>query len=185
MSSMDWKVLASKYIMKDTWNTVRVDRCELPNGKILDPYYVYEFTDWANAFAVTKDNKVVMVRQYRHGLGVTNYELPGGCVDEKDASLQEAVARELREETGYTFEKYEYLGKVSPNPATHNNWMHMFLATGGTKTTEQDLDAGEDIQVALLSIEEVKQLLVNNQLAQSMHVSNIMYALIKLGQLTL
>ena len=72
-----------------------------------------------------------MVRQYRHANEQTIIEIPGGCVDDTDPSHQDAIARELLEETGYAFKSYEYLGKISPNPSTNNNWMHMFLATGG------------------------------------------------------
>ena len=77
--------------------------------------------------------KVILERQYRHALGEVCIEIPGGCVDDTDPSLEEAVKRELMEETGYSFSSFEYLGKVSANPSTNNNLMHMFLAKGGKK----------------------------------------------------
>src|SRR4051812_18526984 len=137
---MNWKILSSEYLYKETWFTIRKDVCETPEGKIIDPYYVYEFPTWVSALAVTDDNKIVMVRQYRHGIQDTILEVPGGCVDDTDPDFQHAVARELMEETGYEFTDYKYLGKVSPNPSTNNNWMHMFLATGGVRSGEQNLD---------------------------------------------
>ena len=182
--SMNWKTLSSEYLFKDTWFTVRKDVCEKPDGKIVSPYYVYEFPTWASAVALTEDNKVVMVRQYRHAIEETIIEIPGGCVDDADASYETAVARELMEETGYTFSTYEYLGKISPNPSTNNNWMHMFLATGGKKVGDQELDHNEEIEVVLLSIEELIQLLKEHKILQAMHVTTIMYALQKLGKLS-
>src|SRR5437762_3997154 len=120
---MNWKVLESKYIFREPWLTVRQEKCELPNGKIMEAYYTLEYPTWVTCFALTKDNQVVLVRQYRHGLDVISLETPGGVVDEGE-SVETAVARELKEETGYVFESIESLGKISANPATTNNYMH-------------------------------------------------------------
>jgi 8-oxo-dGTP pyrophosphatase MutT (NUDIX family) len=183
MNNMNWKLISSKYLFKDNWLTMRADRCEKPDGKIIDPYYVYEFPDWVTAVAITKENEVIMVRQYRHALGKTILEIPGGCVDATDQNMEAAVARELLEETGYQFESFEFLGNTSANPSTNNNIMHMFLAIGGVRVKEQQLDDGEDIEVLLLSVDEVKQLIRTNQLLQSMHTTALMYALEKMGEL--
>lgn len=183
MKDMKWKTLSSEYLYKATWFTIRKERCETPEHTIVDPYYVYEFPTWVTAVALTEDNKVVLVRQYRHALGETIFEIPGGCVDDTDASLQSAVERELLEETGYTFSSYEYLGKISPNPSTNDNLMHMFLAKGGVKTSEQKLDHNEEIEVYLFTIAELKQMLKENQIVQALHATCIFYALNKLGQL--
>ena len=180
---MKWKTLSSEYLFKDTWFTVRKDTCEKPDGKIVTPYYVYEFPTWVSALAITEDKKVVMVRQYRHAIEDTIIEVPGGCVDDTDSSLEYAAARELMEETGYEFTQFEYLGKISSNPSTNNNWMHMFLAIGGKKVQEQSLDHNEEIEVVLLSMDELKQLLRDHGIYQAMHVTLIMYALEKLGEL--
>jgi ADP-ribose pyrophosphatase len=181
---MKWKILSSQYLFNDLWFKVRKDVCESPSGKIIDPYYVYEFPEWATAFALTEDNNVIMVRQYRHPVGEVIIELPGGCVDATDNNYQTAVARELLEETGYTFSTFESLGKISANPSTNTNWMHMFLAKGGKKVAEQKLDQNEEIIVELLSIDEVKQLLRENKIVQAMHVTTILYALEKIGELS-
>jgi 8-oxo-dGTP pyrophosphatase MutT (NUDIX family) len=180
---MKWKSLASEYLLNDNWCKVRKDRCLTPAGRIVDPYYVYEFPAWAAAVALTADNKVVMVRQYRHALGETGIELPGGCVDESDRDHQAAIARELLEETEYSFSSYTYLGRISPNPSTNNNLLHMYLATGGVKTAQQQLDPNEEIEVVLMEIAGLKKLLRENGIVQAMHVSCIMYALEKLHEL--
>jgi 8-oxo-dGTP pyrophosphatase MutT (NUDIX family) len=184
MIDLKWKILSSEYLFNDLWFKVRKDICESPSGKIINPYYVYEFPEWATAFALTEDNKVIMVRQYRHALGEVCIELPGGCVDETDKDLQAAIARELLEETGYSFSSFESLGKISANPSTNTNWMHMFLARGGKKVDEQKLDHNEEIIVELIPIEELKKLLRENKIVQSMHITCILYALEKIGQLS-
>jgi len=183
MKDMKWKTLSSNYLFNDRWFKVRKDVCETPGGKIVDPYYVYEFPTWVGAVPVTWDGKIVMVRQYRHALGETIIEIPGGCVDDTDKDFQEAIARELLEETGYSFSTFDYLGRISPNPSTNTNLLHMFLARGGKKIAEQALDENEEIEVILLTIDELKQLLRENKIVQSMHVSCIMYALEKLNEL--
>jgi ADP-ribose pyrophosphatase len=184
MSDLKWKVLSSEYLFNDLWFKVRKEKCETPGGKIVDPYYVYEFPTWVCAVPITEDGKVVMVRQYRHALGEVCLELPGGCVDPTDMNFEQAIARELKEETGYVFEKYEYLGRISANPSTNTNLLHMFLARGGKKVAEQQLDGNEEIEVELYSIDELKQLVRENVIVQSMHVSCILYSLEKLGELT-
>lgn len=181
---MKWKVLDSTYLHKEAWLTVRKDKCEMPNGNIIPAFYVNEYPDWVNAFALTKEGKVIMVKQYRHGIGTIETELPGGVV-EKGETWQEGVQREVMEETGYSFEKIEYLGKICANPSTTNNYMHMFLATGGEKVAEQNLDDSEEVEVLLMSVDEVKQLVKENKIMQSLHVNCIMYALARLEAISI
>jgi 8-oxo-dGTP pyrophosphatase MutT (NUDIX family) len=179
---MKWKVITSEYLYNQPWLTVRKEKCALPNGKIMQAYYTLEYPSWVSAFALTKDNKVVMVKQYRHGLGVVSTELPGGVVDAGE-TIETAIKRELKEETGYAFESYEFIGKLCANPATTNNYMHMFIAKGGEMVGGQNLDETEDIEVLHYSIDEVKQLLKDNKIVQALHASTIFYALQRLGML--
>ena len=180
---MKWKIVSSEKLFSAPWLNVRKDVCELPDGRKHSDYYILEYPDWATAFAMTEDGKVVMVRQYRHGLGVISTELPGGVIDAGETPEQ-AIARELKEETGYVFESIEELGKVSPNPATSTNYMHMFLARGGKKITEQNLDATEDVEVLVLTVEAFKQMLRENKIVQSLHVTTAFYALERLGMMS-
>ena len=83
----------------------------------------------------------------------------------------------------YTFSSFDYLGRISANPSTNTNLLHMYLARGGVKVGEQNLDHNEEIEVVLLSISELKQLLRENKIVQSMHVTCILYALEKMGEL--
>ena len=180
---LKWKTLSSEYLSHETWFTVRKDTCERSDGIIVNNYHVFEFPEWATAFALTAEGKILMTRQYRQALGEVCFELPGGCVDKTDTSYEEAIKRELLEETGFEFEDIQPLGKISANPSTNTNLMHMFLATGGRKTSEQSLDANEEIEVFELSFDELMRLVDENKIMQSMHLSTIYYALRKLGKL--
>jgi ADP-ribose pyrophosphatase len=181
MKDLHWKTLSSQYLFTDDWLTLRADTCETPQGKLVSPYYVYEFSDWVIAVALTTDGKFILERQYRHALGITSIELPGGCVEKSDASLEAALRRELLEETGYVFGSVEFLGKVSANPSTNSNWAHLYLATGGRLEQEQALDPNEEIEVCLYTFDELKQLLRENGVAQSMHIAAFFYAFQRLG----
>jgi 8-oxo-dGTP pyrophosphatase MutT (NUDIX family) len=182
---LTWKKLSSEYLIKDTWATIRIESCMKPDGHIVEPYYVYEFPNWVTAIALTKDGRVILERQYRHALGETIYEIPGGCVDASDANLEAAIARELLEETGYKFEKFEYLGRTSANPSTNTNLMHMYLALNGELVAEQNLDAGEDLEVLFVSVDEFVTLFKEGAFLQAMHTTAIYLALQKLGRLTI
>ena len=182
---MKWDLLSSEYLFNDTWLKARRDRCRRPDGKEVYPYYVMEYPTWVTAVAITKEDEVVLVKQYRHALGEVCFETPGGCVDATDTDNSEAIKRELLEETGYEFNAVHYLGRTSANPSTNNNLMHMYLLLGGEKVQEQNLDANEDIEVVKVSIDELKSMLARNEIVQAMHVTCIFYALQLLEKLHL
>ena len=184
-SNLAWKIISSEYLFKDTWLTARADKCERPDGKIIYPYYVMEYPEWVTALAFTNDEKVILVRQYRHAIGEVCIELPGGCVDAADENVEAAIRREFLEETGYGFANAEYLGRTSSNPSTNANYLQMFLLTGGEIVETQQLDANEQIEILIVSFEEFKTMLSKNKFIQSMHVTTIFYALQKLGKLRL
>ncbi len=183
MRDLTWKLTESKYLHKDTWATIRVDTCVKPDGVVITPYYVYEFPDWVTAIAFTKDGKIILERQYRHALQKTIYEIPGGCVDKSDTNYEAAIARELLEETGYQFKKFTYLGTTSANPSTNTNIMHMYLALDGELVQDQQLDAGEDLEVLLVSVQEFLKLFEEGAFVQAMHMTAIHLALKELGWL--
>lgn len=178
---MKWKTLSSEYLFNDVWLRARKDRCLRPDGKIVDPYYVIEYPQWATGVGITKNNEVVLVKQYRHALELVCMEIPGGCIDAADSDNEEAIRREFVEETGYTFDTVMYLGRTSPNPSTNANWMHMFLLTGGSKTHDQAFDENEDIEVHVVPMNEFIDMALRGEIIQSMHMTTIFFALHKLG----
>lgn len=182
-TDLKWEKLSSEYIHKDQWATLRADVCKMPNGKIIEPYYILEYADWVNAVALTENNEVIMVRQYRHGAEKTLLEIVGGVIDDTDASPEETIRRELMEETGYEFDTVEQTAVLYPNPSTSGNVTYSFLAKGGRKVADQSLDHSEELEVLLISLDELKQLLFDNKIMQSLHASSIFYGLRKLGVL--
>ena len=177
-----WTLLDSKYIIQRPWATLRVDKLQLPDGRIKEEYYVLEYPTWVNMVAFTEDDQILFVRQYRHGAGEVLVELPAGVVDEGEKP-EEAARRELLEETGYAFTSMEYVCELYANPATSANRTYTYVLKGGKKVQEQDLDDSEDIEVLQMSIEEAKQFLFDNKIGQALHSSALFYTFKKLGLL--
>jgi ADP-ribose pyrophosphatase len=182
MSELNWKTLSSTYIHKGPWATLRSDKCEMPDGRIVEQYYVLEYPNWANAVALTEDNKILMVRQYRHAAGIVSLEIPGGVIEDGE-NPEEGMRRELLEETGYRFTDIELISTVYANPSTANNRTFCYLAKGGVKVQDQSLDEHEELIVEEYTIAEVKLLLADNKIAQALHCTGLFYALTKLGEL--
>jgi ADP-ribose pyrophosphatase len=179
---MNWKTLSSEYISKHRYFTARKDKCVTPNGKIIEEYYVVEMPKSACALAITEEGEALMVKQYRYPIEEILLELPGGFIDGSE-SPETGMARELLEETGYEFEKIQQVGLIAANPGVLNNYTALFLATGGKKTGQQQLDPNEEIEVLTLPLEELKVLFLENKIRQSMHANCIFYGLRKLGRI--
>lgn len=180
---MKWEKLSSKYLVKEQWATLRVDTCRMPNGTLIDDYYVLEYPGWVNAVALTEDNEVIVIRQYRHAAEEVILELPGGCIDPGE-NPEQAIVRELLEETGYQFESVERLCTLYANPSTSGNITTSFLATGGKKIQEQHLDGREEIEVFKITVDELKEMALENQFPQALHASAVFHALIQLNKLS-
>ena len=172
MTIKPWKILTSTHLR----DNIRLDRCELPNGQIIEGT-VLEFGTWATVLALTKAQEVVLIRQYRHGAQKVIVELPGGVMDREDESPLAAARRELQEEIGYTSERFVQVGCVSPNPANHTNLVYSFLALDAEQVSDQRLDEAEEIEVLLKPLEEVIAMAKNGDLLQSMQVSALFFAL--------
>lgn len=179
MEILKWEKLSSKYLVKEKWATLRVDTCKLQNDTIKDDYYVLEYPNWVNAVALTENGKLILVRQYRHGADIISLEIPGGVID-GDESPENAIRREMLEETGYSFESAELIATLYPNPATSTNVTYTYLLKGGIKTHEQHLDDHEILNVEEYTIAEVKQLIAENKIAQALHCAALFYGLLNL-----
>ncbi|MEO7445470.1 MAG: NUDIX hydrolase [Ferruginibacter sp.] len=168
------KTLSQEYISRHPYFTARKDAYETAAGKTVEPYYVVELPTTVVAMALTTDNEIIFVEQYRHPINEVLMELPGGFIDAGEQP-QQAIARELAEETGYEFSQFHYLGITAANPGVLNNFTHMFLATGGKKTGEQKLDDNEEISIHLKTMEQARLMLAHHEVRQTMHALCLFY----------
>jgi ADP-ribose pyrophosphatase len=179
MTIKPWKVLDSIHLR----DHIRLDRCELPNGQILEGT-VLEFGAWATVLALTRKQDVVLIRQYRHGAQKVIVELPGGAMDREDESPLAGARCELLEETGYTSDRFIQVGCVSPNPANQTNLIYSFLALDAEKVADQHLDKTEEIDVFLRPLDEVMAMAKSGELLQSMQVSAVFFTLAYLDRIS-
>lgn len=175
-SDMNWKVLSTEYLSGHPYFTARKDKCETPEGKIVEEYFVVELPATVCAVAITENDEVLMIRQYRHPLKKAILEIPGGFVDEGETP-EVAIQRELKEETGYEFSSIVPVGRVSANPGVLEDYTYLFLAQGGKKTGEQTLDKNEELELEKISVEKLKTLFLENKIVQALHTCCIYYAL--------
>lgn len=166
-----WKVLSTEYLFRRPWLTVRRHRMLLPTGTEHSEYYILEYPTWVNIIALTPDEKMVLVRQYRPALDVTRYELCAGVMDDTDDSPLAAAQRELLEETGFGGGEWSRLMVVGPNASAMTNVSITFVARGVTQVSSQHLEDTEDLSVRVFSRKAVYDMLVAGQFAQALMVA--------------
>jgi ADP-ribose pyrophosphatase len=141
---------------------LRVDEIELPDGTIVPNYYVRESRGYVVAFAVTDDERIVLVRQYRYGSDVVHLELPAGMLDEAEEPAA-CAARELAEETGYAAERWDLVDAWYVEPVRSAAKEYVFYASGARKTREPTPDPTETLQVELATFDEFRAMLVDGR----------------------
>ena len=151
----EWQVRRTELVLDTPWAKVRRDWCVLPDGTKIDDYYYWEGGDFAQVFAVTGNDEVILVRQYKHGTREIGLELPAGVLNDSDADPLQAAQRELKEETGFTGTEWESLGSMSVSAAKSTARSHSFLVTGATRTSGQMLDATENIEVVVMPLSDL------------------------------
>ncbi len=174
--AMRWNTLSSRTIIKDRWVNLRADDCQMADGTMIAPFYVNQLPDFVVIVAVTEDEKFLMIYQYRHAVDKVILEVPAGCV-EPGEDMEEAARRELLEETGYEADQIRFLGKLAPNASCLSSYAWCYLAAGARKKGEQALDATEEIDVVLMTKEEIRQALQDGRIEQAVLVGALYRAL--------
>lgn len=165
-----WKVLDETTVIKDAWIDMRASTCRLPGGMVIAPFYVNHLPDFAVVVAVTPEHKVILVRQYRHGVEKVLLELPAGCI-EPGEDPEAGAARELLEETGYKAGSMEFLFKIAPNASNCTSYAQCYLARDVFSAAAQQLDDTEALEVVEMEGEEVKRFLREGRFEQAVHVA--------------
>ncbi len=179
----NWDYLGSLPAFEGQIMKVRLDRYHFKPRQLTRDYTVLEFGDWVNVIALTPEDQVVLIRQWRHGVRQTCLEIPGGMIDAEDASPAAAAARELEEETGYVAAELVHLGTVQANPAIQNNLCHTYLALDARPQGQLNFDPTELIELELRSLADTFSLLRDGTIAHSLVVAAFAHLLLKRPEL--
>jgi 8-oxo-dGTP pyrophosphatase MutT (NUDIX family) len=146
-----WTIRESVYRIDEPFLRIRSDRVELPDGAIIESYYVRESRGFAIVAALTPDRDIVLVRQYKHGIGRITLELPAGMID-ADEEPEACAIRELAEETGYAGDPPRLLRSLFADPTSSNGSFHVYLIENATPQFAQQLDPTEAIVIETATI---------------------------------
>jgi len=173
----EWTVLDRKILLKKRpWLEVAEQRVRLPDGKVVDDYLDIGLPDFVVVFPETTEGDVVMLRQYKHGIGRTSLTLPGGHIDPGEAPA-DAARRELLEETGYAAGGLAALGCFFVNGNYGCGLAHFFRATDCRPERRPNPGDLEDMQIEVLDLDRVRQALFNGEIGSLPHAAGVSLAM--------
>ncbi len=166
---MVFKIINKREILKgkftNLWETIFLDK----EGNE-QTWRWLEKKDVVMVFAITKDNNVVLIKNFRVPLEKYVIELPAGLLDKKGENTEEAIRRELLEETGYAVEALHALPPDPFSASISNNIRHCYIATGAIKASDAHGDAAEDITVMEVPPHELVDFYLNGTELFNMHI---------------
>lgn len=175
MKITKWKEIDSKIELRANIFRYKKVKRESPTTGQVGEFDIVECLNWVNVVAITEDNQVVLVKQFRHGNSEITLEIPGGAVHFDEDTLL-AAKRELREESGYTSNEWSFLGKLAANPAFMSNTCTTYLALNAKKTHDLELDPFEEIEVVLVEREKILPMIKSGEIDHSLVVAGLLLA---------
>jgi 8-oxo-dGTP pyrophosphatase MutT (NUDIX family) len=170
-----WRVVSEEVIVERRWLRLREQRVELPNGHEIDEFHLVDGPDWAAALALTDGGEVVLVRQYRHGIGQGSLEMPAGVIEPGELSLNGAQ-RELLEETGYAADSWHALSVVATEPARQSVRAHFFVALGAKQVGSSMPEQSELLQLELHPARALGKLIDSGEISHGVQLGAILLA---------
>lgn len=128
-------------------------------------YYKIRCGDWVNILPITPEGRCILIKQHRFGINKDTVEVPGGKVDPYEAP-EDAIVRELEEETGYKTDNLVFLGSLPTNPALLTNEMHFFLGLDCYPEPDRTRfpEKNEDIEIFTVSVNELKDMVQSGKI---------------------
>jgi 8-oxo-dGTP pyrophosphatase MutT (NUDIX family) len=165
-----WEKISSKLIGDFRIFKLRSDVKLSPRTGKEHDFFVLDSVNWVNVIALTSDQKLVMIEQFRHGSDTVELEIPGGMMDAGETNPVTAAVRELREETGYEGENARLLGRIWSNPAMLSNKTYTVLIENCRLKHEVEWDHAEDLATRLVPVAEIPKLVADEKIGHSLVV---------------
>jgi 8-oxo-dGDP phosphatase len=176
---LPWQARGESYPFRHPpWMVLRHQTFRLPSGREIADYWISEYPPWVNVVAVTTDERLVLVRQYRPGIGAVHWEIPAG-VAEPNENVEQAARRELLEETGFGDGHWSVLSRLSANPALQNNITTTFLAEGVELLAAPTPETTEDLRVHLVKVDDALELFDQGEMVQALHAAPLLRYLLR------
>ena len=164
----DWEILSREQVEDFGIFQIHKKRVRSPRTGEISEALSAQFSDWVLVLALTSQNEVVMVNQYRHGVEQVCLELPGGLIDPNDDAPEVSASRELLEETGYKAGRLTCIGECFPQPAILSNKCYFYLAEDAVSVQAQELDAGEDIENVKIPLKSIPARIASREINHGM-----------------
>ncbi len=172
-----WEIIKERNVSPSPWFPLYVHKVKLPNGKVIDDYYISKLGDVGMVVAVTERNEIVFVRQYKHGVGEILLEFPAGRIDGRIP--KQAARSELEEETGIVADELSLLGKLYTNPTKDPTITYGFMARNAKVTREQKLEVTENIEVVYIPTKKINEMIKTGKICAADTVALLTLAKLK------
>jgi 8-oxo-dGTP pyrophosphatase MutT (NUDIX family) len=170
-----WKTLKRDKILHTPVFDVYKEKAVCLRNNFSWDFYTLECPhNWVTVVAVTVNNEIVMVKQFRYGSRNDELEVPGGLTEIGESPLDAGV-RELKEETGYVGKNVLLLGKVCPNPAIQGNFCYTVLVEEAEKKFETEFDNAEDIQTVLIPLDRLEKDISSGEITHGLALNSLFF----------
>lgn len=171
-----WEMFPDRVLLQTPIVTIKSGPVLCKRSGRCKDFYLFDFPDWVNVVAVTPDERIVLIRQFRYGSRRVEIEIPGGMVDPGEDPVA-AGCRELLEETGYAGIDARIIGRVCPNPAIQRNHCYTILVEQACKVADLRMDDMEDIETTPVTVEAVRAYMASGQIEHGLVLNALMYYL--------
>ena len=169
-----WEVLEEKTVYQcDPWIRLDVHKVKLPDGQIIEDFHHLVMPEYVVVYPVTFEDKVLMLKGYRHGIGDITHFFPGGLIDEGETPL-DAAKRELLEETGFGGGEWITMGAYVPHSNYGGGKVHMFKVTGVEKVQQPNSGDLEDAEIHLMNREMIMKAVSDGHIASLSSVAAVL-----------